>query len=664
MSSSETSSVLKHDFRWQAEELIRLAGIKNGDTSVPHDLFSQVVKVLPAAIYVTDAGGRIVFFNEAAAEMWGCRPELGNSEFCGSWKLFWPDGTPLPHDECPMALTLKEKRAIRGMEAIAERPDGTRVPFAPYPTPLFDGAGQLIGALNMLVDLTERKNKESELASIVDSSTDAIISKDMNGIIRSWNSGAERLFGYAPDEIVGKPVTLLIPPDRQDEETEILSRLRAGERIEHYETIRRRKDGSPVDISLTISPVRNADGRIVGASKIARDITVRKEAERTLRRQTARLRTLNEVSRSISSDLDLERIVQSVTGSATQLSGAEFGAFFYNATSENGESYQLFALSGARREAFEKFGLPRNSPLFEPTFRGTGIVRSGDIGADPRYGKNPPHHGMPKGHLPVTSYLAVPVISRSGMVHGGLFFGHRERDVFTEEAESLVAGIAAQAAIAIDNASMLRNAETEIAQRRRAEKDRQLMLEEIKHRDKNTLAMVHAVAVQTFRKAPETERTTFFARLSAMARAHDLLTQEKWAVASLRDIVSRALEPFQDTYRERFAIAGPDVVIAANKALSLTMAFHELATNAAKYGALSNGAGRIGISWEEVAGKDTSSVRIRWQETDGPKVAAPKRKGFGSILVERVLRDELGGATFAYDPEGFCCTAEIVTANS
>ena len=244
---------------------------------------------MPAAVYTTDAAGRITFYNEAAAELWGVRPELGTSEFCGSWKLYWPDGTPLPHDECPMALTLKERRPIRGMEAIAERPDGTRVPFIPYPTPLFDASGTLIGAVNMLVDITERHEAEQRIrdsearyrgiAAIVESSEDAVLSKDLNGIITSWNQGAERLFGYTAEEAIGKPVTILIPTERLDEEPAILARIRRGERVEHYETIRQRKDGSTVDISLTISPVRNQDGKIIGASKIARDITERRRAE-------------------------------------------------------------------------------------------------------------------------------------------------------------------------------------------------------------------------------------------------------------------------------------------------------------------------------------------------------------------------------------------------
>ena len=125
---------------------------------------AQLLEALPAAVYTTDARGRITFYNAAASALWGCSPELGKSEFCGSWKLYWPDGTPLPHDECPMAMALEQQRPIRGMEAVAERPDGTRVPFIPYPTPLFDASGALTGAVNMLVDITELKHAEEALA--------------------------------------------------------------------------------------------------------------------------------------------------------------------------------------------------------------------------------------------------------------------------------------------------------------------------------------------------------------------------------------------------------------------------------------------------------------------------------------------------------------------
>ena len=245
--------------------------------------FRQVLDLLPAAVYITDASGRITYYNEAAAVLWGHRPELGLSEWCGSWKLYWPDGRPLPHDQCPMAMAVREKRPIRGLEALAERPDGIRVPFIPYPTPLYDAAGELIGAVNMLVDISDRKRAEhsaQQLAAVVEFSDDAILTKDLDGVITSWNRGAERLFGYKAEEAVGRPITtILIPLDRLDEEREILGRIRRGEHVDHYETVRRRKDGSLLDISLTVSPLKDATGKIVGASKIARDITERRRAQ-------------------------------------------------------------------------------------------------------------------------------------------------------------------------------------------------------------------------------------------------------------------------------------------------------------------------------------------------------------------------------------------------
>jgi PAS domain S-box-containing protein len=246
------------------------------------DFFRLLLNSLPAAIYTTDADGRITYYNEAAAELWGCRPTLGESEWCGSWKLFWPDGRALPHSECPMAQAVKEKRPIRGTEAVAERPDGVRVPFMPFPTPLYDASGTMVGAVNMLVDISDRKRNEAavqHLASIVESSDDAIISKDLNGNITTWNIGAERIFGYLAEEAIGKHITILIPSHLQQEEDTIIERVRRGQRIEHYETVRQRKHGSLIDISLTVSPIRNMQGKVVGASKIARDISDRKRSE-------------------------------------------------------------------------------------------------------------------------------------------------------------------------------------------------------------------------------------------------------------------------------------------------------------------------------------------------------------------------------------------------
>src|SRR5688572_10523956 len=204
-------------------------------------------------------------------------------------------------------------------------------------------------------------------------------------------------------------------------------------------------------------------GRLSG-EQLARSVTgaIRvHRAEAETRRAVARLQeetrineTLYRIGAKLSAERDVQTLLQTVTDEATSLTGAQFGAFFYNTVDERGESYMLYTLSGVPREAFSRFPMPRNTEIFAPTFAGTGVVRLDDVTADPRYGRSAPHHGMPPGHLPVRSYLAAPVVSRSGAPIGGLFFGHERIGVFRERDERIVVGIAAQAAIAIDNAKL------------------------------------------------------------------------------------------------------------------------------------------------------------------------------------------------------------------
>jgi PAS domain S-box-containing protein len=381
-------------------------------------VLGKIMNALPVAIYMTDTQGRLTYFNPAAAKLSGRTPEIGTDQWCVTWKIFLADGTPLPPDQCPMAVALTGDGVPAGMECIAERPDGTRFWFTPYPAVLRDAEGRIVGGINVLIDITERKNAQREvseqfraivettpecvkvvapdgtllfmnppglemigascpeavigksvydvitpedrerfrefneaicggqkgslqfeivglkgerrrmqthaaplrhtdgstvhlavthditerkrverssflLSAIVDSSDDAIISKDLDGVITSWNQSAQRLFGYTAEEAIGRTVaSLLIPEDRQEEEPDILARLRRGERVDHFETVRRRKDGSLIDISLTISPVKNLEGIIIGASKIARDITESKRIRTKLMESEARFRQL------------------------------------------------------------------------------------------------------------------------------------------------------------------------------------------------------------------------------------------------------------------------------------------------------------------------------------------------------------------------------------
>lgn len=385
--------------------------------------------------------------------------------------MYRSDGTPLAHDECPMAIALKEKRSSRGEEAIAERPDGTRVPFLAYPTLLRDAAGKVTGAVNMLVDITERKRAEElaeRLAAIVESSDDAIIGKTLEGIVTSWNVGAERLFGYLAQEIVGKSIMMLVPPDRRDEELDILDRVRKGDHIQHYETLRRRKDGSDVWVSLTVSPLGGIGGKVAGASTIARDMT----------------------------------------------------------------------------------------------------------------------------------------------------------------------------------------------ERRRADEHRKTLMDELNHRVKNTMAVIQSIASQTLGHATTLSeaREAFSARLINLATAHNVLTRESWQSADLAGVISDTVKPHTGG-ENRFEINGPALRLSPSAALAISMALHELSTNAAKYGALSRDTGHVVVAWKiEREGADRRLV-LHWQESGGPPVAEPKRKGFGSRLIERALAAELGGEVrVSYQSPGLECT--------
>jgi PAS domain S-box-containing protein len=246
----------------------------------------------------------------------------------------------------------------------------------------------------MLLEGNEQKT--ALLVAIIDSSEDAIISKNLNSRITSWNKSAERMFGYTEEEMIGNHINVLIPEELAGEEEMIISNLKAGKKIERHATIRLTRSGEKLQVSVTISPIRNSKNVIVGASTIIHDITLQKQNEQLIGEYAQRLTLINSISKVISAHLDVSTILQKVTDVTTQISGAAFGAFFYNTINAKGEAYMLYTLSGAPREAFEKFGMPRNTDLFKTTFSGEAIVRSDDIRKDFRYGKNQPHYGMPK----------------------------------------------------------------------------------------------------------------------------------------------------------------------------------------------------------------------------------------------------------------------------
>lgn len=436
-------------------------------TPKDEELFRLMVdSVRDYSIFATDTTGRIVSWNSGAERLFGYSKAevLGQSASI----LFTPEDRE--RGEPDRELQQAASAGCSEAERWHVRRDGSLFWTSDVVTPLLDDGG-VRGFVKVARELTERNRAAealSHLAAIVESSDDAIISKSLEGIILSWNKGAERIFGYSAEEVIGKSILILIPPDRVDEEPAILEKLKRGERIDHYETVRVTKDGRKVDISLTISPIRDNSGAVIAASKIAHDITEQKHAEeerdrllKAEREARGELETIHNIGQLLAAKLDLHQLVQAVTDACTELVGARFGSFFYNVLDMSGAWYMLYTLSGVPREHFEDFPMPRATDLFGPTFRGEGTILIEDVKRDPRYGKNSPYYGMPPGHLPVTSYLAVPVVSRSGEVLGGLFFGHPDEAVFAERDARLVEGLAAQTAVAMDNARLFEAAQVE-----------------------------------------------------------------------------------------------------------------------------------------------------------------------------------------------------------
>jgi PAS domain S-box-containing protein len=441
------------------------------------------------AIFMLDPEGHVVTWNAGAERLKGYKAaEIFGQHF----SRFYPQADidrGWPAHELKVART--EGRFED--EGWRLRKDGSRFWANVVITALRDERGVLQGFSKVTRDLTERKRSEENALRLVEEAAarraaeenarliqeqrerlhvtlasigDGVIVTDSEGRVEFLNPVAEELVGWkmqeAADRTLEEVFRIVNEESRQPVENPALRALKEGVIVglaNHTVLIAKQGVERPIDDSA--APIRDEDGNVVGSVLVFRDVTEEKKTQKALREQTRLAKTLNRIGQAVAAELDLEKIVQTVTDEATALTGAQFGAFFYNVIGEQGEAYTLYTLSGVPREAFERFPMPRNTAIFEPTFKGVGVVRLDDVMKDPRYGKNAPYKGMPEGHLPVRSYLAVPVVSRSGEVLGGLFFGHSDPGVFTERHERLVVGIVAQASVAIDNARLFETASRE-----------------------------------------------------------------------------------------------------------------------------------------------------------------------------------------------------------
>jgi PAS domain S-box-containing protein len=363
--SDEPRSFRRKPLRTSIKVVAKVARVALGlrDEEQAFELPARLFEQLPFAVYVCDRDGLVLRYNRRAAELWGRSPKLRDPDerFCGSYRMFRPDGGLLPHHQCPMADVLRTGVSVREQEVHMERPDGLRGIALVDIEAVKDSDGNIVGAVNCFQDITERKRSEEaalRLAAIVESSDDAIVSKDLDGMITSWNAGAERIFGYLAEEIIGKPITILIPPDYRKEEEAIIERVRRGQRVEHYETVRQRKHGSLIDVSLTISPVKNVQGKVIGASKIARDITehrrsqalivnLAREAEHRTKNILAAVLATVRLSHSDTSD-DLKQLIEGRISALAKVHTLFVESRWAGAELHRLVTQELLAYSGAR----------------------------------------------------------------------------------------------------------------------------------------------------------------------------------------------------------------------------------------------------------------------------------------------------------------------------
>ena len=398
------------------------------------------------------------------------------------------------------------------------------------------------------------------------------------------------------------------------------------------------------DLLLTLRSIGDQAGRVFE----------RQRAEQALRDQAEALETINRINLSLAAELELDRLVAAVVDAATQVTGAEFGILFHSPHGEDSEPRLSFSLSSE-----SSFGPADVSPALAGSILSQAFAeRRVSLIENTAMTVLAPDQMAVLDMLPPTiracSYLAVPLISRSGSVMGGLFFGHSAPARFNQRHADIVSAIAVQAAIGLDNARLYRQAQLELAERQRAEQHQRLLLAELDHRVKNMLAVVTGIASQTARSSRSMAafNENFMSRLGSLSRAHSLLTARSWAPTPLQSLVEELLAPYAQPHEGNLEVSGSPVALLPKAALAISMILHELVTNATKYGALSVPDGRLFVEWRVLPGSP-ELVHLTWRETGLTGLTRPRRSGFGSRMIEASARHELGGAVeVTYAPQG------------
>lgn len=408
---------------------------------------SAIVESSDDAIISKDLNGTITGWNTGAERIFG----YSETEALGrSITMIIPESR-LKEEE-KIISRLKKGERIEHFETLRVDKGGTLIPLSLSISPIKDTHGKVVGASKVARDISERLQsfeKQVILSSIVESSDDAIISKDLEGTIMSWNRGAQEIFGYSEEEAVGNSITMLIPDDKLSEETLILSKIRNGEKIDHFETIRKHKSGKELSISITVSPLKDHKGNIIGASKVARDITFQVNSQKALKKYNENLEILNSVGKTISENLNFREILQRVIKITTELTQSELGIIFYKNMNAEETDKKFLAFTSQAKNDLDQVKVFNLQDVIYDSLQAKQLLIIDDIALEDKTVS--PFYEQLRKELDYKSYMMVPVISKKGMIRGFFFFGHTEEAHFSSEDSLLIGNIAAQTASSLQN---------------------------------------------------------------------------------------------------------------------------------------------------------------------------------------------------------------------
>lgn len=433
----------------------------------------------------------------------------------------------------------------------------------------------------------DRTSGDAQLAAIVQHSSDAIVSKDLDGVVRSWNAAAERLFGWSAEDMIGQSIRRVIPADRQDEEDAILARIRAGEIVPKFETLRLHKDGTAIPLAITVSPIRDAQGHVVGASKIANDLREMVDLRRELRE----------------SQRQFEALAQNIPQLAW-MADSKGWIYWYN--------QRWYDYTGTTLEQMQGWGW---KAVHHPDHVDRVVERI--------------QHAWDTGEDWEDTF---PLRGTDGNFR---WFLSRASALKDEDGKVV----------------LWCGTNTDVTEQREANERIGLLMNEVNHRARNMLATVQAILRQTMRGSDSALLETVDRRIAALSANHDLLSDQNWSGVVVRDLVASQVGHVGELADGRMALSGPDHLrLQPRPAEAVGLAIHELATNALKYGALSTPEGRVTVNWSVEGRGEDALFRMEWRERGGPRVEPPSRSGFGSVVIARNPRMTLGG-TVEWNPE-------------